>query len=121
MSTLKVNDIIEATSGGGKIWPSRAWANFTGTGTATLNDDGNVGSLTDNGTGDITLNFSSSFSNANYAANFTCTIRSGVYNILCGIRDSGTATGSVRLMTNNFGSPWPQQDTVVGYFVAHGS
>lgn len=107
------------TSGRG-FYPARAWANFTGTGTATLNGDEGVSSLTDNGTGDITLNFSSSFSNANYAANFTCTVRSGVYNVICGIRDSGAATGSVRLMSNNWGSPWPQQDTVVGYFAAHG-
>lgn len=111
----------DGLTGPNEATTAKAWANFTGTGTATLNDDGNVGSLTDNGTGDITLNFSSNLSNANYAVNFTCTIRSGTYNVICGIRDSGTATGSVRLMSNNWGSPWPQQDTVVGYFVAHGS
>src|SRR5210317_2186109 len=66
MSTLKVNDIVEATQGGGKIWPARAWVCFTSSGTVTINDDGNVSSLTDNGVGLITANFSNSLASANY-------------------------------------------------------
>ena len=68
MSTLKVNDIVEATSGGGKIWPCRAWVNFNGNSTITIRDDGNVSSITDNATGKYTLNFTNTLSNANYAA-----------------------------------------------------
>jgi hypothetical protein len=67
MSTLKVNDIVEATSGGGKIWPSRVWVNFNGTGTIAIRADGNVSSLTDNGTGAYTVNFTNSLSDTNYA------------------------------------------------------
>lgn len=66
MSTLKVNDIEEATSGGGKIWPARAWCYFNGTGTVTINADGNISSIADNGTGNYTFTFSTSFSSVNY-------------------------------------------------------
>lgn len=46
---------------------TRAWANFNGTGTAALRDSLNISSLTDNGTGQYTLSFSTSFADTNYA------------------------------------------------------
>lgn len=67
MSTLKVNDIVEATSGGGKIFPARAWLRMNGTGTIAINNDGNVSSLTDNGSGHYTANFTNTMSHATYA------------------------------------------------------
>ena len=67
MSTLKVNDIQEATSGGGKIFPPRAWVNFNGTGTVAIRDDGNVSSITDRGTSRFTVNFSNSLGNSSHA------------------------------------------------------
>ena len=73
MSTLKVNN-IQNTSGGSSSTPeqieqgrAKAWLNFNGTGTAAINDDFNISSITDNGTGDFTINFSNALSNANYA------------------------------------------------------
>lgn len=36
----------------------KAWVNFNGTGTVAIRYDGNVSSITDNGTGDYTANFS---------------------------------------------------------------
>lgn len=71
MSTLKVNDIQEATSGGAKIWPARAWVNFDGSGTVSIRDDGGVSSITDNSTGNYTVSFSNTQSNANYCCNFS--------------------------------------------------
>ena len=44
----------------------RAWVNFDGTGTPTIRDAHNVTSITDNGTGDYTVNFTTAFSNTNY-------------------------------------------------------
>lgn len=67
MSTLKVNDIAEATSGGGKIWPSRAWANINQVGTQAIRDDKNVSSITDNGTGRTTVTWTNAAPNANYS------------------------------------------------------
>ena len=66
MSTLKVNDIIEATSGGAKFDVPRAWVNFTGLGTTAIRDDVGVSSLTDNGTGDTTVTLSNTMANTTY-------------------------------------------------------
>jgi hypothetical protein len=46
---------------------SKAWVNFNGTGTVAIRDDFNVSSITDNGTGDYSVVFSSPLANANYA------------------------------------------------------
>jgi len=48
----------------------RAWVNFNGTGTVSIRASENVSSITDNGTGDYTVNFTSPMSDANYAAVF---------------------------------------------------
>ena len=46
----------------------RAWVNFNGTGTVAIRASGNVSSITDNGTGDYTVNFATAMPDANYAA-----------------------------------------------------
>jgi hypothetical protein len=66
MSTLKVN-AIQNTSGVTK-YLAQAWVNFNGTGTVAINGQGNVSSITDNGVGDYTVNFTTAMSDANYAA-----------------------------------------------------
>lgn len=45
---------------------AKAWVNFDGTGTVSIRDSYNVTSITDNGTGDYTVNFTSDMANANY-------------------------------------------------------
>jgi hypothetical protein len=45
----------------------KAWVNFNGTGTVAINASYNVSSITDNGTGDYTINFTTAFANTNYA------------------------------------------------------
>lgn len=47
-----------------------AWVNFNGTGTVAIRDSYNVSSITDNGTGDYTINFASALTNANYCPVF---------------------------------------------------
>lgn len=47
----------------------RAWVNFNGTGTVAIRASFNVSSITDNGTGDYTVNFTTAMSDANYSAN----------------------------------------------------
>lgn len=44
-----------------------AWVNFNGTGTVAIRSSYNVSSITDNGTGDYTVNFATALSDANYA------------------------------------------------------
>ena len=45
----------------------RAWVNFDGTGTPAIRASGNVTSITDNGTGDYTVTFTTAMSDANYS------------------------------------------------------
>lgn len=56
---------------GSVIYPAfwcRAWVNFNGTGTVAIRGSGNVSSITDNGTGQYTLNFTTAMPDANYSA-----------------------------------------------------
>jgi hypothetical protein len=53
----------------------RAWVNFNGTGTVAIRASGNVTSITDNNTGDYTVNFTTAMPDANYSVN-SLTMRS---------------------------------------------
>ena len=57
-----------AQNGSAPIYAARAWVNFNGTGTVAIRASGNVSSITDNGTGDYTVNFTTAMSDANYSA-----------------------------------------------------
>jgi len=48
-------------------YQARAWVNFNGAGTVAIRASGNVSSITDNGTGQYTVNFTTAMSDANYA------------------------------------------------------
>ena len=54
-------------SGSPPIYACRAWVNFNGTGTVAINGSGNVSSITDNGTGNYTVNFTTAMPDATYA------------------------------------------------------
>jgi hypothetical protein len=45
----------------------RAWVNFDGTGTPSIRASGNVSSITDNNTGNYTVNFTTAMPDTNYA------------------------------------------------------
>lgn len=45
---------------------SKVWVNFKGTGTVAINDSHNVSSMTDNGVGDYTANYSITTANSDY-------------------------------------------------------
>lgn len=58
-------------SGSAPVYACRAWVNFNGTGTVAIRGSGNVSSITDNGTGDYTVNFTIAMQDVNYAVNLT--------------------------------------------------
>jgi hypothetical protein len=77
--TIKTNDTdaltvdssanLQFNSGYGSVataYGCRAWVNFNGTGTVAIRDSGNVSSITDNGIGDYTVNFTTAMPDANY-------------------------------------------------------
>jgi hypothetical protein len=61
---------LQMNSGYGSVataYGCRAWVNFNGTGTVAIRASGNVSSITDNGAGDYTVNFTTAMPDANYA------------------------------------------------------
>ena len=62
-----IPNVLNAT-GSAPMYACRAWVNFNGTGTVAIRASGNVSSITDNGTGDYTVNFTTPMPDANYAA-----------------------------------------------------
>jgi hypothetical protein len=66
MSTAKFNTWLNPE--GTENYKCRAWVNFNGTGTVAIRASGNVSSITDNGTGDYTVNFTTAMPDINYCA-----------------------------------------------------
>jgi len=66
MSTAKFNQWLNPD--GTENYKCRAWVNFNGTGTVAIRASGNVSSITDNGTGDYTVNFTTAMPDVNYSA-----------------------------------------------------
>ena len=52
---------------GSENYKCRAWVNFNGTGTVAIRASGGVGSITDNGTGDYTVNLTTAMPDGNYS------------------------------------------------------
>jgi len=66
--TVQQTNGMTMTGGNPKYYAARAWVNFNGTGTVTIRAAVNVSSITDNGTGDYTINFTTAMPDVNYAA-----------------------------------------------------
>ncbi len=67
---LDTSQNLKFNSGYGSVvtgYGCRAWVNFDGTGTVSIRASGNVSSITDNGAGDYTVNFSTAITDANYS------------------------------------------------------
>jgi hypothetical protein len=87
----------------------RAWVNFNGTGTVAIRSSGNVSSITDNGTGDYTVNFTTNMPDADYAiiSNQQFDVSASASPTFVGLRASlGTttlkSTSQYRIVTTNF-------------------
>ena len=74
----------------------RAWVNFNGTGTVAIRASGNVSSITDNGTGDYTVNFTTAMPDANYMA--TQSVGNNNYGV-AGVAASAGSTSALLLQT----------------------
>jgi len=62
------SSVLATPSGSAPSYTCRAWCNFNGTGTPAIRASGNVTSITDNGTGDYTVNFTTALPDADYSA-----------------------------------------------------
>jgi hypothetical protein len=92
----------------------RAWVNFNGTGTVAIRASFNVSSITDNGTGDYTVNFATAMPDANYSPVADCNWDNGSQNLTTTWRDLSTSGGRVRTV---YGINSTNYDAV-GVFVA---
>ena len=77
---------------------AKAWVNFNGTGTVAIRASYNVSSITDNNTGDYTVNFTTAFADANYAMTGTAS-RDGRSETIAitGYTEATRLSGSVRI------------------------
>jgi hypothetical protein len=62
-----ISPIITVTTGSAPYYGARAWVNFNGTSTVAIRGSANVSSITDNGTGDYSINFTTALEDANYS------------------------------------------------------
>lgn len=82
------------------VYAARAWVNFNGTGTVAIRASGNVSSITDNGTGDYTVNFTTAMPDANYSVALTCRISGNNLNNATLSSASNPTTSAFRMITN---------------------
>ena len=68
-------DDFQFNSGYGSVataYGCRAWVNFNGSGTVAIRGSGNVSSITDNSTGDYTVNFTNAMPDDSYSISILC-------------------------------------------------
>ena len=98
MTPLRLRNALNA-AGSAPTYACRAWVNFNGTGTVAIRASGNVSSITDNGTGDYSVNFATAMPDANYAVTGTCRIASFSQPVVFVNGASGATTSAVRVST----------------------
>jgi hypothetical protein len=93
---------------------AKAWVNFDGTGTVAIRASYNVSSITDNGTGDYTVNFATALVDANYTVVVGGSLANNINN---GANFSDYSTSSVRIRTaNNSNTPTDGTSPCVAIF-----
>ena len=126
MSTLKVDNLLNSAGNESPIsvpGAAKAWVNFNGT-TGTLNSSDvtirssfNVSSVTDYGTGNYGVNFTTAFSDANYATVATQRGTSiGTANGVMGVEISSSnapTTSAVRVWSKGPGGTGVHDATAV--------
>ncbi len=102
MSTLKVNT-IQNTSGGSSSTPEqiyngrvKAWGNWNGV-SDSLRDSYGISSITDQGNAEYDVNFSTAFSNDDFAWSGSGARASNDSNCLCGEKNGFRTTNKIRL------------------------
>ncbi len=105
----RLSSAFNAT-GSAPYYACRSWVNFNGTGTVAIRAAGNVTSITDNGVGDYTVNFTTPMPDENYSA-----LGTGSNNFSGYPPDFDLVTllpGSVRFLTRATGGSVVAQDPV---------
>jgi len=91
--SIATNYVVEGSA--------KAWVNFNGTGTVAVRDSLNVSGLSDNGTGDYTVNFSNDFGTANYASTGNSWSTGSTGFLLYGSASADPTTSASRFTTSS--------------------
>ena len=81
---------------------AKAWVNFNGQGTVAIRDSFNVSSITDNGTGEYTVNFTTAMPNANYAYNVNASMNYNAALITTNLNTQGGGASELAPSTTSF-------------------
>ena len=112
VAAARITTALNAT-GSAPIYACRAWVNFDGTGTVAIRASGNVSSITDNGTGDYTVNFTTAMPDANYSVSG---VTSKNANTNTGVFISSQATSNVRVLASVTDGLFDQPTVCVNIF-----
>ena len=96
MSTLRVNNLTDTSGTAANLGipgAAKAWVNFNGSGTVAIRDSFNVSSITDNGTGDYTVNFATPMSSTSYVPVLTTICRDN--------QSGGSSSPGIRSVSNH--------------------
>jgi hypothetical protein len=124
MSSLQVDNIqtynsnppvIKNASGTEVGTFCRAWVNFNGTGTVAIRASFNVSSITDNGVGNYTVNFTTAMADANYCVTGSCGGGNGRTDNLneTSIASNSYSTGNVNILSSYEYNPLNRDSTFV--------
>jgi hypothetical protein len=101
LTPARLRDALNAP-GSAPVYACRAWVNFNGTGTVAIRASGNVSSITDNGVGDYTVNFTTALPDANYAPTFSLERAGGNTGASVFVNEaSAPTTTTLRIVTVN--------------------
>jgi hypothetical protein len=96
MSTIIASNISDGTTSVPSTYvvngSAKAWVNFNGTGTIAARDSFNTSSLTDNGTGHYTANFTNAMGSENYATTFAGGQKASTWGLYLGDTTYGSTT-----------------------------
>ena len=87
--------LLKFNSGFGSVgtaYGCRAWVNFVGTGTVSINASGNVSSITDNAVGNYTVNFATNMPDINYSVSGITMIEANNNVFVAGATDAPTVS-----------------------------
>jgi len=94
---VSIGQNLKFNSGYGSVataYGCRAWVNFNGEGTLTILESGNVSSVTDNGIGKYTVNFTTAMPDADYSATGIAAYNGGGFNDPAVIGQDNTTSNS---------------------------
>ncbi len=102
---VSIANELSFNSGYGSVataYGCRAWVNFNGTGTVAIRASGNVSSITDNGTGNYTVNMPTAMVDVNYVVVATAQgVAASHAALVCENHDTNKTTSAVALITSN--------------------